>query len=134
MTQEDHLTMVTHIHSATLMVRDQDAAIAFYTEKLGWEKRADSPFGEGHRWIEVAPHGAQTAVALITPASAGAPPEAAGSYNGVSVIADDVQKAYDELSARGVSFTQPPERMPWGPMATFFTDLDGNTLFLTEDE
>ena len=125
--------MITRIHSATVVVRDQDAALDFYTNTLGFEKRADSPYGEGSRWIEVAPPGRETAIALVSVRDVeqmGGDP--ADRYKGLSLIADDVQATYDQLSARGVEFTEPPQRMPWGSMATWFKDPDGNTFFLTE--
>ena len=125
--------MITHVHSATLMVKDQDAALDFYLGKLGWEKRADSVYGEnGERWIEVGPPGATTVLALIRPQDAGAPPEAAGGYKGVSLVTDDMDATYEELRGKGVGFTQPPEEMPWGQKATWFDDPDGNRFFLVE--
>lgn len=127
--------MITHIHSATLMVEDQDAAIAFYVEKLGWEKRADEPYGEGARWIEVGPPGAVTALALVKPEDVGAPPSEApaGGYKGISLVTDDMDSTYSELNEQGVEFTQPPEEMPWGQRATWFDDPDGNRFFLVGD-
>lgn len=125
--------MITHIHSATLMVEDQDAALDFYVGKLGWEKRADSPYGDGARWIEVGPSGATTALALVRPQDVGAPPEETGNYEGISLVTDDMDSTYKELSDRGVRFTQPPEKMPWGQMATWFEDPDGNRFFLVGD-
>lgn len=125
--------MITHIHSATLMVADQDAALEFYVGKLGWEKRADSTYGNGSRWIEVGPQGAVTALALIKPEDAGAPPEAAGNYKGISLVTNDMETAYRELGGRGVEFTGLPEEMPWGQLATWFDDPDGNRFFLVEE-
>lgn len=125
--------MINHIHSATVLVTDQDAAIDFYVEALGWEKRTDETIemdDASMRWIEVVPPGATTSVALVRPGDVGAPPEAAGSYNGLSVVADDVEETYDMLMERGVRFTGPPERMPWGDQATWFEDPDGNRFFL----
>ena len=127
--------MITHVHSATLMVKDQDAALDFYLGKLGWEKRADSVYGEnGERWIEVGPPGATTVLALIRPQDAGAPPEAAGGYKGVSLVTDDMDATYEELRGKGVGFTQPPEEMPWRQKATWFDDPDGNRFFLVEGQ
>lgn len=125
--------MITHIHSATLMAADQDAALEFYVGKLVWEKRADSASGDGARWIEVGPPGAVTALARIKPQDAGAPPEAAGSYKGISLITDDIETAYQELTGRGVAFTGPPEEMSWGQRATWFDDPDGHRFFLVEE-
>lgn len=109
--------MISHIHSATVLVSDQNATLVFYVEALGWEKRADDPYeigGASMRWIEVVPPGATTSVALVRPEDVGAPPEAAGSYRGLSVVADDLEGAYEALRDRGVNFTGPPERCRGG--------------------
>lgn len=124
--------MITHIHSATLMVEDQDLALDFYVGKLGWEKRADAQYGEEARWVEVGPSGAVTTLALVRPDDVGAPREEAGKYKGISLITDDIDATYNKLSDRGVKFVQPPEQMPWGARATWFEDPDGNLLFLVE--
>ena len=126
--------MIKYIHSATVCVSDQDRALDFYVNKLGWEQRADAPYGNGSRWIEVAPPGAQTAVALSRPEDLGLSPEAVGMYTGVSLIAEDLNATYEELRERGVEFTSPPQQMPWGAMATWFSDQDGNRFFLTEQQ
>ncbi len=124
--------VITHIHSATLMVEDQDAALDFYVGKLGWEKRADAPYGDGARWVEVGPSGAVTTLALVRPDDVDALPEETGKYKGISLVADDIDSTYRTLSDRGVKFVQPPEQMPWGVKATWFEDPDGNLLFLVE--
>lgn len=124
--------MITHIHSATLMVEDQDVALDFYVGKLGWEKRADAQYGDEARWVEVGPSEAVTALALVRPDDVGTPPEEAGKYKGISLMTDDIDSTYITLSDRGVTFIQPPEQMPWGARATWFEDPDGNLLFLVE--
>ncbi len=60
-------TRITQVGTVIVPVADQDAAIAFYTGKLGFEKRMDVPFGNGDRWVEVAPAGADTTVAIVKP-------------------------------------------------------------------
>jgi catechol 2,3-dioxygenase-like lactoylglutathione lyase family enzyme len=124
--------VITYIHSATVLVRDQDAALDFYVGKLGFEKRSDSPFGEGSRWIELGLPGERTALALLRSQDTGQPAGQISGDTGISFICDDVQKTYEELSAKGVGFTGPPQQMPWGIMATWFTDPDGNSYFLTQ--
>ena len=129
--------MITYVHSATVLVQDQDQAVDFYVNTLGFEKRRDSPFGEGSRWIEVAPPGGQTAIALLRPedtghGEGGRPLPTVGGPTGVSLIVDDMEATYRELSGKGVRFTSPPQQMPWGAMATWFTDQDGNSYFLTD--
>ena len=127
--------MIKYIHSATILVTDQDRAIDFYVNTLGFEKRDDRPYGDppgASRWVVVAPPGAQTALALARPEDMGAGADAGGGYKGISLIADDVNATYEELSARGGAFTAQPQRMPRGALATWFTDPDGNSFFLTE--
>lgn len=120
--------MITRIHSAPVIVSDQDKALEFYTGILGWETEIDQEMGDGMRFITVKPKGAEAAIALNRPEMHdGAKP---GSSSGISLIADDVQKTYEELSAKGVNFTMKPERMPWGDMGAHFEDPDGNGFFL----
>ncbi len=126
--------MITSIHSATVQVRDQDAAIDFYVNTLGFEKRDDSPFAEGSRWVVVVPPGAQTGLALLRPQDVGQPADSITGHTGISFICDDIQRTYDDLSGKGVAFKGPPEQMPWGALATWFSDPDGNGYFLTEDQ
>lgn len=122
------ITMINQIHSTAVIVQDQDAALDFYTNKLGWEKRIDQMMGDGERFLTVAPKGAQTELVLGSQNMYGGQQ---GITNGISLIADDVQATYDDLVAKGVTFTQAPEQMPWGALGTWFADPDGNQFFLT---
>lgn len=121
--------MISHIHSTTIGVADQDAALDFYTNTLGWEKAMDAMFGEGMRWLTVVPPGATTQLVLAQSSWAG---ETKG-HSGISVVTPDIDATYEALSARGVSFKQPVETMPWGQKATWFSDPDGNEFFLVEE-
>src|ERR1039457_3859383 len=58
-------TRITRIGTVIVPVSDQERALSFYVETLGFEKRLDAPFGQGGRWIEVAPAGAATTIALL---------------------------------------------------------------------
>src|SRR4051812_42327486 len=60
-------TRITEVGTVMVPVSDQDKALEFYTEKLGFETRQDTPYGEGQRWVEVAPAGADTVIALVPP-------------------------------------------------------------------
>ena len=60
-------TAIDKVGTVILTVSDQDAAIAFYTKKLGFEKRTDVAMGDGYRWVEVAPAGAETTIAIVPP-------------------------------------------------------------------
>ena len=127
--------MDMRIHSATVVVSDQDAAVDFYVNKLGWEKRLDNPMGD-FRFITVAPGGTNTELSLSDPRmmdDAGAGQLKPGMNLGISFVCKDVEATYKELSGKGVAFPMPPTDMPWGAKGAHFTDVDGNTFFLTED-
>jgi catechol 2,3-dioxygenase-like lactoylglutathione lyase family enzyme len=110
-------------------VSDQDAAIAFYVEKLGFEKRADVPFGNGDRWVEVAPPGASTSLALVPPREG--EPLAIDTH--VALTSTDIDADHADLSARGVDVDEQVMRMgdPVPPMF-FLRDQDGNKLFIVQ--
>ena len=126
--------MFTAVHTTTVFVSDQDRALDFYVNRLGFEKRQDQPMGPESRWIEVAPPGAATTLLLYkpTPEMPGADSyEVAtsriGMNTGVLLTTDDINVTYKELSAKGVSFPTPPEQQPWGWWAVL-SDPDGNTF------
>lgn len=130
--------MISHIYSTTILVTDQDTALDFYVNKLGFEKRADVPMGPGApRWIEVAPSGAQTVVVLATKDFS--PDEETGrlfeslvgKYNGLVFATDDLDATYKTLTERGVSFSTQPTKEFWGYYAEV-QDPDGNTLMLRQ--
>jgi catechol 2,3-dioxygenase-like lactoylglutathione lyase family enzyme len=115
------------------MVSDQDKALDFYVNTLGWQKAMDNSMGEGMRWLTVAPPGATTQLVLSLPSWSGDPDATMQTgYCGISLVAPDIDAAYAELSAKGVNFKQPVEVMPWGQKATWFSDPDGNEFFLVE--
>ncbi len=125
--------MLTNIGTITVQVSDQDAALAFYTEKLGFETRTDQPMGPGQRWIEVAPPGAQSRILLYkaTPEAPGADSfEAAQDSIGKStrmvLEVDDIVATFAQLKANGVPIVEEPQQQPWGWWGVF-ADQDGNT-------
>src|ERR1043165_7263313 len=125
--------MLTMVGTITVHVSDQDRALAFYTEKLHFEKRTDMPMGPDQRWIEVAPPGGQTRILLYKPT-----PEAPGadSYEvakakigkntGMVLEVDDIEATFAELKAKGVSIIDEPKQQPWGWWGVF-ADQDGNS-------
>lgn len=120
--------MITHVHSATINVRDLDEALSFYVDVLGWEKRQDSNEA-GMRWLTVAPPGAQTAFAL----SLNDTPNVSFSMGcGISLITDDIDGDCAAFRDKGVQVKAAPETMPWGDRATWFSDPFGNEFFLVE--
>jgi catechol 2,3-dioxygenase-like lactoylglutathione lyase family enzyme len=121
--------MISHVHSTTIVVADQDAAVDFYVNKLGWEKATDAEGEPGERFLTVVPPGATTQIVLGVPNEIN--PDTRGKYSGITVVAPDIQATYETLTQRGVQFTQPVADMPWGSKATWFSDPDGNVFFLT---
>jgi uncharacterized glyoxalase superfamily protein PhnB len=132
------------IANAQLWVHDQDEALAFYTEKLGMEVRADVTLPEmgDFRWLTVGPAG-QEDVAICLMAIPGEPVMdgetgeqvralvAKGFAGTVFLTTDDCQASYEELRGRGVEFTEPPEERPYG-IDSGFRDPSGNSFRLTE--
>lgn len=119
--------MITQVKFVGIPTRDQDRALKFYTEKLGFEVSTDQDFDGKQRWIELRIANAATRVVLFTPE--GHEPRIGTFFNG-SLACDDVGATYRQLSARGVEFTSPPAKQPWGEFATF-KDPDGNQFVLS---
>lgn len=122
-------TQITQLATVMVPVADQDRAIDFYVEKLGFEKRADVPFGNGDRWVEVAPPGAATSIALVPPREG----EPTGIETRVGLQTEDADADHAELRARGVDVDAEVMRMgdPVPPMF-FFRDQDGNRLMAVQ--
>ena len=115
-----------------LPVSDQSRALDFYRDVLGFEVRTDNKIGEGYRWIEVAPAGAYTVIALVPPMSDEDPQPGGRAPFGFDT--PNLTAAMGELSSRGVEFedVMGGEGTPMPPMA-YFCDPDGNRLVLVED-
>jgi len=127
--QQTSPTTVTNIGVAMFAVADQDAAIAFYTEKLGFELRADTSFGEQGemRWVEVAPPGSTARLAL-NPPMGGAP--GGGS---IGVETTDVRAEHRRLSAiGGIDLDPEPMTAPGAPLLFMMRDPDGNNIAVVE--
>ena len=132
------------IATAQLWVHDQNEALAFYTEKLGFEVRADVTLPEmgNFRWLTVGPAG-QEDVSIVLMAIPGEPVMDAetkeqvktlmgkGFAGTVFLTTDDCRGDYEELAARGVEFTEEPESRPYGVDAGF-RDPSGNQFRLTQ--
>jgi catechol 2,3-dioxygenase-like lactoylglutathione lyase family enzyme len=128
-TQTGNATSISQVATAMVPVADQDRAIEFYTEKLGFEKRADVPFGDGNRWVEVAPPGAATTVALVQPMEG----QETGIESRIAFDSTDIEADHAALRERGVDVDAEVMRMggPVPPMF-FFRDQDGNRLLIVE--
>ena len=130
--------------NAQLWVHDQDEALAFYTEKLGWEVRADVTLAEmgNFRWLTVGPAG-QEDVALVLMPIPGPPMMDSGTAESlrdlvakgfagtIFLTTDDCRSSYEELRTRGVQFVEPPEERPYG-IDSGFRDPSGNHIRLTQ--
>ena len=117
---------ITHVGTVIVPVADQDQALAFYTGTLGFEVRIDAPFAPGQRWIEVAPPGGQTSLALV-------PRDSAPAGTEVSLATASAERDHAELRTRGVEADPELIRMGEGvpPMFTF-RDPDGNRFRVVE--
>jgi catechol 2,3-dioxygenase-like lactoylglutathione lyase family enzyme len=122
-------TNINQIGTVIVPVSDQDRALEFYLDKLGFEKRADVPFGKGDRWVEVGPPGAATTLALMPPREG----ESAGIATRVAFSTNDIDADHTELQARGVDVDAEVMRMgdPVPPMF-FFRDQDANSFFIVQ--
>jgi catechol 2,3-dioxygenase-like lactoylglutathione lyase family enzyme len=120
---------ITHVGRVMVPVSDQDEAIAFYTNTLGFSLAADIPFGDGERWVEVAPPGGGAAIALVPPRGDYQP----GRMTGVALVSGDPRADYDELKEKGVDVDA---EMMGGdgtvPLLFFFRDHDANHLMVVE--
>ncbi len=123
-------TTLSNIGVVMFAVADQDAALAFYTEKLGFEVRGDTRFGEHDemRWLEVAPPRSRARLALNPPMGG----EPGGGSIGVETA--DVLGEHARLSAiGGIDFDPEPMRTPGAPLMFMLRDPDGNHVFVVEE-
>ena len=124
------MSEITKIGRVIVPVSDQDAAIAFYTDKLGFELVSDIPFGDGDRWVEVAPPGGGTAIALSAPQGSFQPPR----ETGIALTSANPRAVHAELSAKGVDVDA--DLMGGDgtvPLLVMFRDGDGNGLMVVEE-
>ena len=119
---------IVDVRTVGIPVADQDRALEFYVEKLGFAKRLDVPFGDGKRWIEVAPPRATTTIALV-PSHEGVP---AGVETGIRFTTQDADADNADLRARGVDADE-VLRWPGAPPMFAFRDQDGNGLVIIEN-
>ena len=122
-------TRITQVHTVGVPVTNQERALDFYVGKLGFEKRLDASFGAGQRWLEVAPPGAVTTIALV-PTREGVP---TGVETGIRFLSEDAEGDHANLRARGVDADQEIMRFGGGvPPMFYFRDPDGNRLLIVE--
>ncbi|MBL8113104.1 MAG: VOC family protein [Acidobacteria bacterium] len=120
--------MLTHIKFVSVPTRDQDRALAFWTEKVGLRVVTDQPFDGKQRWIELRfPNRVDTGLVLFTPEGH---ESRIGTFFAGSLAADDVRATYEELKAKGVEFESEPKEQPWGTFA-IMKDADGNQFVIS---
>jgi catechol 2,3-dioxygenase-like lactoylglutathione lyase family enzyme len=142
MTDTASKTRITQVGTVFVPVADQDRALKFYLDKLGFEKRADFSYGEGSRWIEVAPPGAANTIALVPPSEGKA---AGGDQTYCAFATEDIEADHAALRARGVDVDAGIARkgkrrsglvsmeVTVGdpvPPQFFFRDIDGNRFLI----
>ena len=125
--QEWSMTRVFDLHTVGVPVHDQQRALEFYVNELGFEMRIDQPLADGHRWIEVAPAESAVTLALVA-ASEGAP---AGVETGIRLKTSDADADNAELRGHGISVGD-VLRWPGVPPMFIFRDPDGNRLEIIE--
>jgi lactoylglutathione lyase len=124
------MAQVTRIGRVLVPVADQDDAIAFYTQVLGFTLTADTPFGDGSRWVEVTPPAGGAAVALVSPQGSYQP----GRMTGISLGSANPLADHAELAGKGVDVDA--EIMGGDgtvPALFFFRDHDKNQLMIVQD-
>ena len=124
--------MLTKLASVTVVVRDYDGAIKWYTEVLGLELRMDGSMGGDYRFVTVGVKG-QPDVSIVLHRLGDDTPATAGSIHGLLFHTDDCRKDVERLRRGGVTITLEPEDQPWGVQAVF-QDLYGNTHVLVQPD
>jgi predicted enzyme related to lactoylglutathione lyase len=119
--------MISHIKFVSIPTVDQERALKFWTEQVGFRVLTDQPFDDKQRWIELRVGSSDTRVVLFMFDDQGLKP--GGSFNG-AFATDSVEETHRELSGRGVPFLSPPQKQPWGTFA-IFSDPDGNQFLLS---
>ena len=120
--------MIGKIATSTVYVTDQDKAIQFWGEQVGFEIRRDLPMGPDARWVEMAPPGAESCI-VIYPKSM--MEDWAERKPSMVFECENIEQTHREMAGRGVEFSQEPKQMPWG-MFAIFLDPEGNWYGLRE--
>jgi len=120
-------TSLVDVRTVAVTVTDQDRAVEFYVDRLGFEKRLDVPVGDGVRWIEVAPPAAAVSVALTLVADRGT----ASVDSGIRLTTHDVDAEHAAMRNRGIDVDD-VVRWPGVPAMFTFRDADNNTLYVLE--
>lgn len=126
------------ISTVNLVVSNKDKSLAFFTEKIGFDKKTDVTGPGGYRYVTVGPKGQDLELALWEVGSVTDPSQKEVSRHWAPakappfiLVVADCKKVFKEISAKGVDFLQPPQDHPWGTVATF-KDPDGNLFTLSQ--
>jgi predicted enzyme related to lactoylglutathione lyase len=119
--------MIRGVKFVGIPVKNQDAALKFWTEKVGLKIATDQEMGPGQRWIELSIPGAETGLALFTPEGH---EDRIGTFQSISFWCDDVVATAKALESRGVKFVKSPKKEEWGT-AAIFADADENQFVLS---
>src|SRR5918995_1569945 len=126
--------MINDVPLTGIFVNDQEAALDFYTNKLGLEKIQDEPYGESARWITVSP--AEMRIRIVLKKAEGEREKAVvGRSDGAPILTlgtNDIYAAYERLGERGVRFLGEPYRYPWG-IGALLLDQDGSPILLLQE-
>jgi catechol 2,3-dioxygenase-like lactoylglutathione lyase family enzyme len=126
--------MIKDVPLVGIFVNDQQAALDFYTNKLGLEKIQDEPYGEGARWITVSPAEMKIRV-VLKKAEKEHEKAMVGRSDGAPILAlgtDDIYAAYERLREQGVRFLGEPYCYPWG-IGALLLDQDGSPILLQQE-
>jgi predicted enzyme related to lactoylglutathione lyase len=119
--------MISHVKFVSIPTSDQQRALKFWTEVVGFRVLTDQPFDDRQRWIELRIGSSETRLVLFTFDDQGLKP--GSPFNGAMACAN-VEQTYEELTKRGVEFVSAPQKQPWGTFAVF-KDPDGNQFVLS---
>jgi lactoylglutathione lyase len=122
---------ITRVRTVGVPVTDQDRALHFYTETLGFATRIDVTLGTDLRWIEVAPHESDGASLALIRATEDVP---AGVETGIRLMTQDADAAHAAMKSGGVDVDDEVLRWPDAPPMFAFRDQDGNGLEIVQDE
>ena len=129
---------INTIGGTIVMVSDQQKALEFYTQKLGFEEKENQDFGT-YKWIEVRPKNSDVPISLMNPKIIDAPPAVKeklktkiGTDTGIWFYAKDIHTTYQHLKSNGVEITE-PKKQPWGAVMSEFYDQDKNKYSLLEN-
>jgi len=128
MSETKSSTRITEVGTVIVPVSDQDLAIEFYTETLGFELRTDSPYGDGDRWVDVAPPGAVTTIALVPPREG----QSVGVPTNMGLTTEDVDADHAALKERGADVDDVVRMGDPVPPMFFLRDQDGNQIFVVQ--